>query len=230
MRKAFLISMTVWSVIMMYAQNEVIFNDFIASFPEWEEGAMDNKSIFFQGENLWGESLMNEDHVKMYIPHQLIDIYGCAKGKVAFNYGYKITKDNCYVCFMIRHCDTPNKEFYPYIDDIIVTYRKDGQIIDFAETARFGDLWLYEVRELDGYESFVVAQANYDFNEVWEGSYTSLDKKVGTVQIWKYKVSKKGVIKSKLIETFNATASWNGDDYDIDGLNKHKYFDKQWKK
>lgn len=219
-----ILALTINDIVLCQETVNCGFNDFIASFPEWEEGVMDNKSIFFQGENLWGESLMNEDHVKMYIPHKLIDTCGCTKGKVAFNYGYKITKGKYYVCFMIRHCDTPNKEFYPYIDDIIVTYRKDGQIIDFAETARFGDLWFYDIKDIGGYENFVVAQVYYDLNEVWDGNYISLDGKYGIVQIKKYKINKKGKVKSKLIETFKAVSNWNGNDYDIDGLNKHKYF------
>lgn len=207
------------------AANCISFNDFIASFPEWRKGNMEDKtSINMQGEDLWGESLMKAEVVERFIPRELIDTCGCEKGNVAFNYGYKITKGKCYICFMTRHCDTPNIGCFPYIDDIMVTYRKDGRIIDYAQTSRLGDLWHYDVRELDGYEDFVVAQASYDLKDVWEGNYISLDGKLATVQIKNYQVSKEGKITNKLVETFKTTSTWNGKDYDIDNLNKHKFF------
>lgn len=77
---------------------------------------------------------------------------------------------------------------------------------------------------MDGYEDFVVAQASYDLKDVWEGNYISLDGKLATVQIKNYQVSKEGKITNKLVETFKTTSSWNGKDYDIDNLNKHKFF------
>jgi len=70
------------------------------------------------------------------------------------------------VLFVVKDCSIPCEGSYPYADDFILTYSKDGKLIDYCPIARHGDLWQVDTKASYPPLTFTVRQGVMDDNEV----------------------------------------------------------------
>lgn len=131
-------------------QAKQVFNNFmqfIEHFPKYE--SQDITDSIFRMETplgLLGETHLIPDSVaRQYIPmneaeKEITDIVYC-------HYGQRIEFENFYALFFTKFIDLHDlkKPGYEYIARSIVTYSKDGRIIECKDVVKEGDLWRYEI-------------------------------------------------------------------------------------
>ena len=164
---------------------EKSFADFLKMFPRWDKPYL-NDSVFTSATYLG-------DEFERFIPG--FQKRECETQELRWLSCYCLEQDSIYVLFVVKDCSIPCEGSYPYADDFILTYSKDGKLIDYCPIARHGDLWQVETKASCSPLTFTVRQGVMDSNEVNVDS-----PKHVSVSTYIYKVGENGKITKDSIK------------------------------
>ena len=164
---------------------EKSFADFLKMFPRWDKPYL-NDSVFTSATYLG-------DEFERFIPG--FQKRECETQELRWLSCYCLEQDSIYVLFVVKDCSIPCEGSYPYADDFILTYSKDGKLIDCCPIARHGDLWQVETKASCSPLTFTVRQGVMDSNEVNVDS-----PKHVSVSTYIYKVGENGKITKDSIK------------------------------
>jgi hypothetical protein len=132
------------------------FNDFLKQFPLWNKPYV-NDSIFITKTELG-------DEYGRFVPDYLTR--ECGTQEITWRSCSHIEQDSVDVFFINKDCDMPCKDCYPYNENIVMTFNKNGQMIDYCPLARYGDLWTAEMKVVSSPLVFTVKQKIIDSTEI----------------------------------------------------------------
>lgn len=113
------------------------FGDYLALFLKWDERVL-SESLF--------QSRPDEKEIglafrKHFIPEDL-DCQ-CERRELRWFPRYVMVQEEHIICFLTKNCDLPKTVDYPYSDDVIIIYDKNGGVLDHCLVGRSGDAWFY---------------------------------------------------------------------------------------
>ncbi|MFA6702975.1 MAG: hypothetical protein WCS06_09990 [Dysgonamonadaceae bacterium] len=107
-----------------------MFESYMINFREIQTDTV-SKNNFMSGKEI------SKELVRWFVP----DIHDCecSKKGVWYRYASKMEKNDFIIVIISKDCDITRPGFYPYSDDILVLYSKEGKIIDYEVISREGD-------------------------------------------------------------------------------------------
>lgn len=111
---------------------KIPFKEFLDKFKEWEKSYL-NDSVFHPTT----PSGLSRPFVKAYIPDTLN--CDCWPTETSWRPCHYIKLPNSYLLCIIKDCDFPKEDEYLFADYILLSYNKEGQLLDCQSVARFGD-------------------------------------------------------------------------------------------
>lgn len=133
------------------------FETFISGFDVYDKPFVD-MGFFVQRGERDGEMYteINKQEFSSFIP----DDSGCNCEKDEFYYRpcYRIDKNGFYIIGILASCDIPATDGYPFDADMLVTYDKCGNIIDYKIVGTSGDVEGYKMKFGKDENELVVTQ------------------------------------------------------------------------
>jgi hypothetical protein len=136
------------------------FGSLLAHFPLW--GKADVEASAFGTTAATKE--LSHAAIKAFVPASAD--CECEPRELAWYAGYRMEQNGFVVLFMKKDCAVPAKAGYPYSDEVMAVFTKDGKLTDFRSIARYGDLWVAETKGTSEPLSVVVKQGVIDEKEV----------------------------------------------------------------
>lgn len=133
------------------SQHKVEFADYLALFYEWKKG--DDPTKLTDPDINARKGYLKKPFIKAFIPKNMI--CKCRTKGLDFDPVWRIKLPSCHAVLMKKYCDDPAKEMstdgcdvelsqnYMYGDDLLITYKDNGEIIDVQTLNRIGDMWNY---------------------------------------------------------------------------------------
>ena len=168
------------------------FDSFLTQFAPFD-GKLPDDSFFRVREDFPGEKNspeINKYYFSFLLPYD--DDCSCVTKELYYRPCYKIEKKNFYIVSMNICCDITKTAEYPYTDNTLVTYDKNGQIIDFVTIGTSSDIQTYTI------------EPSADENEITYTQYCFADGESGydgncNVYVYKVRVDEKGKIDKNLL-------------------------------
>ena len=82
---------------------------------------------------------ISKELVRCFVPDK--DDGECSKKGVWYRYASKMEKSDFIIAIISKDCDITKAGLYPYSDDILIVYSKEGKIIDYEVVSREGNAW-----------------------------------------------------------------------------------------
>jgi hypothetical protein len=116
----------------------VSFRNYLKLFATWKSASINDSLSTANVKNY-----MDDNCVQRYIPKDL----DCKCELKSLHYApqYIINGTNYIITFLLKVCDKPSDDYWPYNDLVMITYSKDGDVIDHKIIARSGDVWSYQI-------------------------------------------------------------------------------------
>lgn len=214
MKRFLLVALFVYCCDMLSAINQTerqeLFNEYILSFPEWQNDSSSMPSYLINPD-LYGKDAIPKNMVNAFIPIELMDTAHCEQKY--FGFGNKITREKDYVVFLTGECPIEDTKVssWPYHEGYIITYRKDGTIIDFIKVCRHSEISCGEISQRSNPFKQIIAQA-YMCIEYSEFEEPNIElPQSAEVFVQKIKITKKGRIKKKKLYSLKAMIIWKND-------------------
>ena len=156
------------------------FDSFLTQFAQFD-GKQPDYSFFRVREKFPGEKNspeINKYYFSLLLPYD--DECNCVTKDLYYLPCYKIEKKNFYIISMNICCDITKTAGYPYTDNTLATYDKNGQIIDFVTIGTNSDIQTYTI------------EPSADENEITYTQYCFLDGESaynGDCNVYVYKVT-----------------------------------------
>lgn len=174
--------------------NKLKFESFISKFDIYDKPFID-KNFFLQRNERAGEMYteINKLEFSSFIPYDS----GCNCEKEEFYYRpcYRIEKDCFYIVAILAGCDMPTTDRYPFDANILVTYDKIGNIIDYTIVGIGSDVEDYKMEFSEKENELTVTQQS--FTEITSVSNTYSGK--CDVSIYKIRIKNDGIIYKETI-------------------------------
>lgn len=182
------------------SQHKVEFADYLALFYEWKKGD-DPRKLTDPNINTNKKDL-EKPFVKAFIPKN--QMCKCRTRDLSFSPIWRIKLPSGYAVLVSKYCDFPAKEKstddcdvslsynYRYYDDLLITYKDNGEIIDAQTLDRGGDIWAYTM-DIDKDLNIRVRQGDI---------YKDINKEpyIAVVTGYLYKIENDGTISRTVTE------------------------------
>ena len=207
MKRLLILLLSVYCCDVLFAANKTerqeLFNEYILSFPEWQSDSSSMPSYLINPD-LYGEDAIPRNMVNAFIPTELHDSAHCEQKY--FGFGNKITREKYYVVFLTGECPIEDTKVssWPYHEGYIITYSKDGTIIDFAEVCRHSEICCGEISQRSNPFKQIIAQA-YMYIEDSEFEEPNIElPQPAEVFVQKIEITNRGRIKKKKLYSLKA--------------------------
>ncbi|MDD3901119.1 MAG: hypothetical protein PHX22_07830, partial [Dysgonamonadaceae bacterium] len=124
MRKIFIISILLLNTAFIFAQEHTFFKDYISNFKTIQLDTFNNfdfKSGIVKG--------LSPDYINNFIPS--VDDEKCDKDVLWYLYTSKIEEEDFFIVIVTKSCEAA----LSYEEKLLITYSKDGKLIDFSTVA-----------------------------------------------------------------------------------------------
>ena len=179
----------------MITNNNPEFESFLMQFDLFNKEQLD-MSFFHSRERRKTEihgPVLNESKYSSFIPYD--SQCDCEKEESYYQPCYQIETTNFHLINITVNCDIPI-EGLPFTSDMLVTYDKTGNIIDYEIVGSGGDLLYYNIEFSTEKYEFVCTQ--YSFYNINSKPYTGKCD----VSIYKVKINDDGTIDKEIIRNY----------------------------
>ena len=175
--------------------NSQEFESFLMQFDLFKAEQLD-RSFFYAREQRDTEIYspdLNESKYSSFIPYD--SQCNCEKEELYYQPCYQIETTNFHLINIKVNCDIPI-EGLPFTSDMLVTYDKTGNIIDYEIVGSGGDLLYYNIEFSTEKYEFVCTQ--YSFYNINSKPYTGKCD----VSIYKVTINDNGTIDKEIIRNY----------------------------
>ena len=175
--------------------NSQEFESFLMQFDLFEKEQLD-RSFFYARERRKTEihgPVLYESKYSSFIPYD--SQCNCEKEELYYQPCYQIETTNFHLINITVNCDIPI-EGLPFTSDMLVTYDKMGNIIDYEIVGSGGDLLYYNIEFSTEKYEFVCTQ--YSFYNINSKPYTGKCD----VSIYKVTINDNGTIDKEIIRNY----------------------------
>lgn len=175
--------------------NNPEFESFLMQFDLFEKEQLD-RSFFYARERRKTEihgPVLYESKYSSFIPYD--SQCNCEKEELYYQPCYQIETTNFHLINITVNCDIPI-EGLPFTSDMLVTYDKTGNIIDYEIVGSGGDLLYYNIEFSTEKYEFVCTQ--YSFYNINSKPYTGKCD----VSIYKVTINDNGTIDKEIIRNY----------------------------
>ena len=179
----------------MITNNNPKFESFLMQFDLFEKEQLDMS--FFYARKLRETEIyspdLNESKYSSFIPYD--NKCNCDREDFCYKPCYRIETTTFHLVCVNAGCDNPI-EGYPFCSDILVTYDKTGNIIDYEIAGSGGDLLYYDIEFTTKKYEFICTQ--YSFYNINSKPYTGKCD----VSIYKVTINDNGTIDKEIIRNY----------------------------
>ena len=175
--------------------NNPEFESFLMQFDLFEKEQLD-RSFFYARERRKTEihgPVLYESKYSSFIPYD--SQCNCEKEELYYQPCYQIETTNFHLINITVNCDIPI-EGLPFTSDMLVTYDKTGNIIDYEIVGSGGDLLYYKIEFTTNKYEFICTQ--YSFYNINSKPYTGKCD----VSIYKVTINNNGTIDKEIIRNY----------------------------
>ena len=173
------------------------FESFISKFDIYNKPCIDNE-FFRQRNERIGEmhTEINKLEYSSFIPYD--SECNCEKDEFYYRPCYRIDKEGFYIVAILASCDIPITDGYPFDANLLVTYDKDGNIIDYKIVGTGSDVEQYNIVPGEKENELTITQQS--FTEIMSVSNNYSGK--CDVSIYKVKINNDGTINKEVIKEY----------------------------
>lgn len=198
--KKIIIFLFVLNINVLLSQEKTNFNKFLSNFEIIQADTISKADV-------WRPKLhIDKESVISFVTTE--NDCKCEEGMLWFRYEKMIEYDKYFIAFISKDCDTPRKGYYPYNENMLFVYTKEGNIIDNKIISRYGDFWEYNLKGTRKPFELEVEQA-YVPKEYWKSNtgYPVPCK----IKTYIYSITEEGRIKQKLLSKEKGNIEWDVD-------------------
>ena len=173
------------------------FESYISKFDIFDKPYMD-KDFFQERKERIGEMYteINKFDFSSFIPY--VDECNCEKDEFYYRPCYRIDLGDFYVAAMLASCDIPATDGYPFDANLLVTYDKVGNIIDYKMVGIGSDVEQYKMEFCEKENELTIIQ--YTYTEITPVSNNYSGK--CNVSIYRIKINDNGTIDKETISEY----------------------------
>ena len=173
------------------------FESFISEFDVYGKPCIDEDFFLQRGERV-GEMYteINKHEFSQFIPYD--SECNCEKDEIYYRPCYRIDKDEFYIVAILASCDIPMTEGYPFDANLLVTYDKIGNIIDYEIVGIGSDMEQNKMETGETENELVITQQT--FTEITFVSNTYSGK--CDISIYKIRIMDNGTIYKESISEY----------------------------
>ena len=131
--------------------------------------------------------------IPSFIPY--VDECNCEKDEFYYRPCYRIDKDDFYIVSILASCDFPATEGYPFDTNLLVTYDRSGNVIDYKTVAIGSDVEQYKIESGEKENELTITQQSFTEIISVSGIYTGKCN----VSIYKIRINDDGTIRKETI-------------------------------
>lgn len=173
------------------------FESFINEFDIYGKFSLD-KNFFLQRRERKGEMYieLNKNEFSSFIPYD--SECNCEKDEFYYRPCYRIDKDDFYIVAILASCDITKTEGYPFDANLLVTYDKFGNIIDYVIVAIGSDVEQYKMEYGEKENELIITQQS--FAEITLASNVYSGKCY--ISVYKIRINDDGTISKESISEY----------------------------
>ena len=170
------------------------FESYISKFDIFDKPYMD-KDFFQERKERIGEMYteINKLDFSSFIPY--VDECNCEKDEFYYRPCYRIDKDDFYIVSILASCDLPATDGYPFDTNLLVTYDRSGNVIDYKAVAIGSDVEQYKIESGEKENELTITQQSFTEIISVSGIYTGKCN----VSIYKIRINDDGTIRKETI-------------------------------
>ena len=170
------------------------FESYISKFDIFDKPYI-NQDFFQQRKERDGEMYteINKFDFSSFIPYD--DECNCEKDEFYYRPCYRIDNDGFYIVAILASCDIPVTDGYPFDANLLVTYDKSGNIIDYEIVAVGSDVEQYKIEFGEKENELTITQQSFTEIISVSGIYTGKCN----VSIYKIRINDDGTIRKETI-------------------------------
>ena len=178
------------------------FNSFITQFDLYEKGFID-KNFFNTRRERAGEMHIeiSKSKYSSFIPYD--STCNCKREELYYHPCYKIENSGFHIVGINGFCDFTATAAFPYCAELLVTYDKSGNIIDFIIVGYYSDIEHCAIETTENDNELKVTQ--YSFNN--EGPYNRAYSGVCKISEYTIKVNSNGIIDKNTIREYTGNVT-----------------------
>ncbi len=136
------------------------FESYISKFDIFDKPYI-NQDFFQQRKERDGEMYteINKFDFSSFIPYD--DECNCEKDEFYYRPCYRIDNDGFYIVAILASCDIPVTDGYPFDANLLVTYDKSGNIIDYEIVAVGSDVEQYKIEFGEKENELTITQQSF---------------------------------------------------------------------
>lgn len=173
------------------------FSSFIMLFDSYEKRMIDKHFFNTRRER---EDEMNIEIAKSqyssFIPYD--STCNCEREEFYYHPCYKIEDNDFYTVAINGYCDIPTTKAFPYCAELLVTYDKCGNIIDFIIVGYYSDIEYCTIKTNKKENELKVTQYTFDDSTVYHNTYSG----VCNISEYTITVNKDGSIDKNIIREY----------------------------
>ena len=173
------------------------FESYISKFDIFDKPYMD-KDFFQERKERIGEMYteINKFDFSSFIPY--VDECNCEKDEFYYRPCYRIDKDDFYIVSILASCDLPATDGYPFDTNLLVTYDRSGNVIDYKIVTIGSDVEQYKMEFCEKENELTIIQ--YTYTEITPVSNNYSGK--CNVSIYRIKINDNGTIDKETISEY----------------------------
>ena len=170
------------------------FESYISKFDIFDKPCI-NKDFFQERKVRVGEMFteINKFDFSSFIPY--VDECNCEKDEFYYRPCYRIDKDDFYIVSILASCDLPPTDGYPFDTNLLVTYDRSGNVIDYKIVAIGSDVEQYKIESGEKENELTITQQSFTEIISVSGIYTGKCN----VSIYKIRINDDGTIRKETI-------------------------------
>ena len=170
------------------------FESFISKFDVYDKTCID-KDFFRQRDERNGElhTELSKQEFSSFIPYD--SECNCEKDEFYYRPCYRIDKDDFYIVSVLASCDLPATDGYPFDTNLLVTYDRSGNVIDYKTVAIGSDVEQYKIESGEKENELTITQQSFTEIISVSGIYTGKCN----VSIYKIRINDDGTIRKETI-------------------------------
>ena len=178
-------------------ENKQNFKSFISKFDVYCKSCIDN-GFFLQRNERTGEMYTEicKQEFSTFIPYD--NKCNCEKDEFYYRPCYRIDKVDFYIVAMLASCDIPVTDGYPFDANLLVTYDKAGNIIDYKIVGIGSDVQQYKMEFGEKENELTVTQQSFTEIKYMSNEYTGKCD----VSIYRIKINDDGTIDKEIISEY----------------------------
>lgn len=173
------------------------FESFISKFDIYGKPYWDKDFFQQRGErNCEMYTELNKCEFSSFIPYD--SECNCEKDEFYYRPCYRIDKDDFYIVAILASCDITKTEGYPFDANLLVTYDKVGNIIDYRIVAVGSDVEQYKMESGEKENELVITQQSFKEITFVSNAYSGKCD----ISIYKIRINDDGTIGKETIKEY----------------------------